>query len=400
MVSTFRYNSFKKLDLRKRWSYRAFVPFAAILLLFLFIPRAGAAGARPSLHPVGAGRRPRSRACAPGAGHGPRAPRRPWKEPAVTAIAILHPMNLLGKELRETLERLPRVGGDIRLLSTREDEIGTLTEVAGAAAMVTRYEPERLEGGRRRLPLRPDGGEPADPRRDAGGDHAILLSFDATRRGRPSGRGGGQHRGRAGASRAALAASGGGAARPSPPSAARPRALEAAAATLIQPASMRDEAGIEELFEQTRQIVAMTRRTPTPVFGAQLSFNLLPTLLPADPVAAQLAAVMAGSPPRRRWRCRSSRGRSSTRSRRASTCAARAIPSVQAIRKALAGHAHLEAADKPRLLGPIDAAASDKVLFGSVRKDEAGGGFWLWAVMDNLIRGGALNAIEIAEAVS
>jgi CDP-diacylglycerol--serine O-phosphatidyltransferase len=40
MVSTFRYNSFKKLDLRKRWSYRAFVPFAAVLLLYLFIPRA------------------------------------------------------------------------------------------------------------------------------------------------------------------------------------------------------------------------------------------------------------------------------------------------------------------------------------------------------------------------
>ena len=40
MVSTFRYNSFKKIDLRKRWSYRAFVPFAAILLVIIFIPRA------------------------------------------------------------------------------------------------------------------------------------------------------------------------------------------------------------------------------------------------------------------------------------------------------------------------------------------------------------------------
>lgn len=40
MVSTFRYNSFKKLDLRRRWSYRAFVPFAALLLVFVFIPRA------------------------------------------------------------------------------------------------------------------------------------------------------------------------------------------------------------------------------------------------------------------------------------------------------------------------------------------------------------------------
>ena len=40
MVSTFRYNSFKNFDLRKRWSYRAFVPFAAILLVIVFIPRA------------------------------------------------------------------------------------------------------------------------------------------------------------------------------------------------------------------------------------------------------------------------------------------------------------------------------------------------------------------------
>ncbi|HEY4591259.1 MAG TPA: hypothetical protein VIJ61_02560, partial [Thermoanaerobaculia bacterium] len=64
----------------------------------------------------------------------------------MSTIAIVNPMSLLGKELRETLERLPAVGGDIRLLSNREDEIGTLTEVAGAAAMVTRYEPEKLKG--------------------------------------------------------------------------------------------------------------------------------------------------------------------------------------------------------------------------------------------------------------
>ena len=40
MVSTFRYRSGKKFDLRKRWSYRAFVPFAAILLLLIYLPRA------------------------------------------------------------------------------------------------------------------------------------------------------------------------------------------------------------------------------------------------------------------------------------------------------------------------------------------------------------------------
>ncbi len=40
MVSTFRYRSGKKFDLRRRWSYRAFVPIAAILLLLIYIPRA------------------------------------------------------------------------------------------------------------------------------------------------------------------------------------------------------------------------------------------------------------------------------------------------------------------------------------------------------------------------
>jgi CDP-diacylglycerol--serine O-phosphatidyltransferase len=40
MVSTFRYKSFKDFNLRRRWSYRAFVPIAAILLVFWFIPRA------------------------------------------------------------------------------------------------------------------------------------------------------------------------------------------------------------------------------------------------------------------------------------------------------------------------------------------------------------------------
>jgi aspartate-semialdehyde dehydrogenase len=172
---------------------------------------------------------------------------------------------------------------------------------------------------------------------------------------------------------------------------------EEAVATLIQPASMRDEAGLEELFEQTRQIVAMTGRTATPVFGAQLSFNLLPTPLPADPIAAQLRAAIDGLPAVALQILQGGIFHSVSASLWV-RCAG--DPGVQAVRKALSGHPHLEVADKPRHLGPIDAAASDKILFGNVRRDEAGGGVWLWAVMDNLTRGGALNAIEIAEAVA
>jgi len=40
MVSTFRYHSFKKIDLRQRWSYRAIVPIAAVVLVTAIHPRA------------------------------------------------------------------------------------------------------------------------------------------------------------------------------------------------------------------------------------------------------------------------------------------------------------------------------------------------------------------------
>jgi aspartate-semialdehyde dehydrogenase len=309
----------------------------------------------------------------------------------VSTIAIVSSMSLLGKELRETLQRFPAVGGDIRLLSNREDEIGTLTEVAGAAAMVTRYEPEKLQGASIAFLCgtmednRPILAElPPETT-------AILLAFDATAGdGQPVVAGVNDEAARG--QRVLLSPHPGVVLLAHLLHALRDLKVEEAVVTLIQPASMRDEAGLEELFEQTRQIVAMTRRTPTPVFGAQLSFNLLPVPLPADPVAAQLQAVLPGTSAA--LQILQGGIFHSVSASLYVRCAG--SPTLQAIRKALAGHPHLEAADKPRHLGPIAAAASDKVIYGNVRKDEAGGGFWLWAVMDNLTRGGALNALEIA----
>lgn len=312
----------------------------------------------------------------------------------MTAIAILHPSNLLGKELRETIEARRPDWADLRLLSSREDEIGNLTEIAGAAALVGRWEPESLRG----VDLAFFCGSVEDnrpllaelPPETLG----ILLSFDATvEDGTPVVAGVNTTAVR---NRVVLS--------PHPAVVLLAHLLhplrglspEEVVATVIQPASMRDEGGLEELFENTRQIVAMTRRTPTPVFGTQLAFNLLPAPLPADPVAAQLQAVLADAPPVALQLLQGAVFHSVSASLYV-RCAGN--PSQQALRKALSASPLLELADKPRLLGPIDAAASDKVIFGTVRKDEAGGGFWLWAVMDNLTRGGALNAIEIAEAL-
>jgi aspartate-semialdehyde dehydrogenase len=50
--------------------------------------------------------------------------------------------------------------------------------------------------------------------------------------------------------------------------------------------------------------------------------------------------------------------------------------------------------------GTIDAAGKDEVLIAEVRPDPSiRGGFWVWAVCDNLRRSSALNAVLVAEKV-
>lgn len=309
------------------------------------------------------------------------------------SAAIVHPTNLLGKELREALEKRPEPWLDLRLLSSREDEIGALTEAAGAAAVVGRYEPDSLEG----VPIAFFCGRAADnrpllqalPR----STRAIVLSTDATAAdGQPVVMGVSPS--------AALTA-------PillSPHPAAvllahlllplRALQCEEIAATVVQPASIFDQAGLEALFEETRQIVALAARRPA-LFGAQLAFNLLPARASAEPIAAELRALIPELPQARLQLLQGATFHSIAASVYL-RCAGGTGPS--AVRKALAAHPYLAPAERPRLLGPVDAAGSDKVLYAPPRQDGPGV-FWLWAAMDNLLRGGALNAVEIAEAI-
>lgn len=312
----------------------------------------------------------------------------------MSAIAIVHPSNLLGKELLETLEARARQWQDVRLLSPDEDEIGNLADVAGAAGFVQRYEPDNLSG----VTTVYFCGPIADTRplfKDLPADAtAVVLSPDATLEdGVP-----------------VVAGVNPEAARPgqvllSPHPAVvllahllhplRDLAPESIVATVIQPASMFGNPGLEELFEQTRQIVAMTQRGPSPVFGAQLSFNLLPTTADALPLTEMLQAVLGEQPPVAVQMVQGGVFHCLAASLHLRLKGSAGAPTL---RKAFAGHPYLEVADQPKRLGPIDAAASEKVIFGTIRKDSTGG-FWLWAVMDNLTRGGALNAVEIVEAL-
>ena len=49
---------------------------------------------------------------------------------------------------------------------------------------------------------------------------------------------------------------------------------------------------------------------------------------------------------------------------------------------------------------PKDSEGRDEVFIGRIRKDPfVETGLWLWVVSDNLLKGAALNAVQIAECV-
>jgi aspartate-semialdehyde dehydrogenase len=68
--------------------------------------------------------------------------------------------------------------------------------------------------------------------------------------------------------------------------------------------------------------------------------------------------------------------------------------SPETARVALAGAPSVRVTERPT---PLEAVGDDEVLVGRIRKDTAGTGLAFWVVCDNLRKGAALNAIQIAE---
>jgi aspartate-semialdehyde dehydrogenase len=314
----------------------------------------------------------------------------------MSAIAIVHPGTLVGKELRVAIENRLKSWRDVRLLSTDPDEVGTLTEVQGAATIVLRYEPDSFKDVSTVYFC-----GPAEKNRPLYGDVppsalAVVLSPDATLEdGVPV---------VAGVNTDAVASIASGSRLVSPHPAVvllahvlhplRPMQPVDAVATLIQPASAQGDPGIEELFEQTREIVMMSGRTPAAVYGVQLAFNLLPAAAETFPLSDLLQKVVPDMPPVPLQVIQGGVFHGMALSLHVRFGGS---PTPQALRKALAANPYVEIAKDSGHLGPIASATSDKVLVGTIRKDAAGG-FWFWAILDNLTRGTALNAVEIAEA--
>ncbi len=76
--------------------------------------------------------------------------------------------------------------------------------------------------------------------------------------------------------------------------------------------------------------------------------------------------------------------------------------SPEEARKALADFPGVEVVDDPKsgvFPTPADVAGRDEVLVGRVRKDLGSDGLWFWQVSDNLRKGAATNAVQIAETL-
>ncbi len=314
----------------------------------------------------------------------------------MSTLALVHPTDLVALELREGLERRRDLWEELLLFSTSDDEVGTLADVRGAAAMVRGLDRTSLEGvdvafmsstmehNRKVLARLPEG------------TAAVIMSLDA-----------GPEDGYPIVAGVNLAK----AHREQPMISAHPATVMLAnllypllayepqrlAATVIQPVSIFDKVGLDEALEQARAILTFNPDLPRKVFNHQTVFNVVPATQ-ATPLDAQLNTVLGRDLAAPIQLLQAGIFHSFS----ASVHLALATdPGLDELKKAIAEHSANELAEEPEKLGPIDAAARDSVLVGNIEPVAGNDGHYrVWAVMDNLTCGGALNAIQILEAIS
>lgn len=317
----------------------------------------------------------------------------------MTRIAILHPSNLLGRELRETLDRRQGLWQELLLLTTHKEEVGNLTEVRGAAAMVQSYTPEALAGIDLVFLCGPMAANRPVLEALPPGATAVILSPDA-----------GGEEGRALVAEVNLVDAYRGELLLNPHPAAIGLAqllhplgdlgLRSAAATVVLPTSMREQDALDELFDQTRAILTFADKKPQTIFGRQMAFNLVPA--PEDGLQATalagLVGVILGDGPEISVQCLEAGIFHSLSISLHLRFAG--DPGLEAVRAAFEDHPILELEDGDEAPGPIDVTGRDEVLIGRIVRDpQLPGAYWIWAVLDNLTRGGALNAVAILEKV-
>ena len=171
--------------------------------------------------------------------------------------------------------------------------------------------------------------------------------------------------------------------------------VDLCAATVIQPASEFEQAGIEELAKQTISVLNI-QGVPKEIFDRQLAFNLYPAAEHREEfIVGQLRALVDPDTQLALMITQGTIFHSHTFSLFLKSDEEIAL---DRIKEALRANAAISMADDDDQFGTIDAAGKDEVLIAEVRADPSiQGGFWVWAVCDNLRRSSALNAVLIAE---
>jgi hypothetical protein len=314
----------------------------------------------------------------------------------MAVVAVVHPTSLLARELRERLEARPDLCSGLRLLSLDEEEIGALTESAGGAAFVGRLDADSFDGVDLAFLCGERGGGSESLRMLPLHLAAVMLGPGAEESGAPPAVAGVRPETWAGQERLAS---------PHPAAIAVVLLVEALAsleprraeATVILPVSEIGDPGIEELFGQTRAILAFDGAAARPRrFPAQIAFNLLPAAEQSEEIERESRRALGRELDLGVQVVQAGVFHGLAVSLRVELAGA---ADAAAVRRQLGRGYGIELARDPRKVGPVAVAGAEKLLAGAVRAGETPGSFWIWAVMDNLVRGGALNALELGAAL-
>jgi aspartate-semialdehyde dehydrogenase len=289
----------------------------------------------------------------------------------MSRAAILEPNGLLGKELREQLASRPELATEIKLFTQRDEEVGALTEVGGAAAMVQAFTLDDLDAIDLLFHCEPRAEEIAylgrlppslglivvTPSIPIPQGHPALADDDDE----PAARGDvlvSPHPAVVGLAHLL---------RP-----LQALGLEEAVATLLLPASIYDQDALEEVFAQTRALLEFKRPAAGKRFSEQLAFNVLPGPPDEAVIVEHLAALVPGVP------------RLSAHSLQAGVfhglglsvfCQLEAGAGPDDVVAALSGHEHIELAETPESVGPVAAATGDTagrfLVVGRARQPDA-----------------------------
>lgn len=173
--------------------------------------------------------------------------------------------------------------------------------------------------------------------------------------------------------------------------------IEMCTATVVQPASEFEQEGVEELAQQTISVLNI-QEVPKTIFDRQLAFNLYPAAEHNEEfIVSQIRSLTDANAQLALLVTQGTIFHGHTFSLFIKTRDALETPQII---DALRANPALALPEGDQQFGTIDAAGKDEVLIAEVRADaNIRGGFWVWAVCDNLRRSSALNAVLVAEKV-